>query len=55
MENHEVEDKFKEFEAKILEQEHRLFPVWYNCFTKRKYSSNDKRRNAINKRAASIR
>ena len=49
MEENEIKNKFKDLEAKYYEQEHRLFPIWFNFFTKSKFSKNDKRRVGINK------
>ncbi|WP_299834048.1 pentapeptide repeat-containing protein [uncultured Tenacibaculum sp.] len=44
-----IDNKFNNLEAKILEQEHRLFRIWVNFFTRNKYNRGDKRRNSINK------
>ncbi|MBK6265643.1 pentapeptide repeat-containing protein [Marivirga sp. S37H4] len=49
MDKEDIERKFDDLESKIYEQEHRLFPVWYNFLTRKKFSKQDNRRLAINK------
>lgn len=44
MEVKKTNKKLIEIEAKLLEQEHRLFTVWVNFFRRKKFEKNDKRR-----------
>ena len=44
MEEKSTKEKLIDVEAKLLEQEHRLFPVWINFFRRNQYDKNDKRR-----------
>ncbi|WP_180957952.1 hypothetical protein [Psychroflexus sp. MES1-P1E] len=44
MEEKTTEEKLIDLEAKLLEQEHRFFPVWVNFFRRNKYDKYDKRR-----------
>ncbi|MCT4580005.1 MAG: pentapeptide repeat-containing protein [Flavobacteriales bacterium] len=42
----EIKERIVNVEARLLEQEHRLLPVWLNFFRRNRYGKNDKRRSS---------